>query len=214
MTITGVTLCSTSWKRVYRDSIVVEPYSKGKGWNKETNEYRGLREERENEKERKQLASEPSVYDCLRFSRVIGREWFAVRRSIARTIVEKTRADPFCMEEAQVPSHALTNRDVKQMFRLFGLLWELLPDVLLVNFSDRLPTLEISMIVPRWRFARCLRKPLNSLFRYLIDIWKGLLHFVQIIRCALLVFICAWNLDTECCSFSRSNFIKFSYRQV
>lgn len=48
--------------------------------------------ERERERERgNSYLSEPSVCDCLRFSRVIGREWFAVHRSIAK----KTRADPF-----------------------------------------------------------------------------------------------------------------------
>lgn len=47
--------------------------------------------EKKEEEEGNSYLSEPSVCDCLRFSRVIGREWFAVHRSIAK----KARADPF-----------------------------------------------------------------------------------------------------------------------
>lgn len=62
---------------------------------------------------------------CLRFSRTIADEWTGVYRLIIYSIVSyrverKDRSskaiDRFCMGAPQVPSHALTNRDVKQMF--------------------------------------------------------------------------------------------------
>lgn len=57
------------------------------------------RKKRKEKKEKKQLPFQPSVCDCLRFSRAIGGEWLGVHRSIARTICSSaSRADPFSME--------------------------------------------------------------------------------------------------------------------
>lgn len=77
---------------------------------------------------RSSLGPRPDDF-CLRFSRAIADEWpgefidrsyiRATSRRLPRNRKDRSSGvvDRFCMRAPQVPSHALTNRDVKQMFR-------------------------------------------------------------------------------------------------